>query len=255
MEAAEALARIAPGDFEKRVMLVSAGVEAIENAVKIARGATKRGAVLCFDHGFHGRTLLGLSLTGKAVPYKAGLGPFAPEIYRLPFPYPYRGQGVEGSVEHALKTLVRPEDLAAIIVEPVLGEGGFLVAPVPFLQELRELATRYGIVLIIDEVQSGFGRTGAMFACQTFGVTPDLMTVAKSLAAGMPLAAVVGRADSDGHDPARRARWHVRGEPVGGGGRASGDPDHRGDAGRAATWTGWPRGSARSSMSSPPACR
>ena len=195
VEAAEALIRIAPGDFEKRVMLISAGVEAIENAVKIARSATKRGAVLCFDHGFHGRTMLGLSLTGKAVPYKAGLGPFVPEIYRLPFPYPYRGQGVEGSVEHALKTLVRPEDLAAIVVEPVLGEGGFLVAPVSFLQELRELATRYGIVLIIDEVQSGFGRTGAMFACQTFGVTPDLMAVAKSLAAGMPLAAVVGRAD------------------------------------------------------------
>jgi 4-aminobutyrate aminotransferase / (S)-3-amino-2-methylpropionate transaminase / 5-aminovalerate transaminase len=195
VETAEALIRIAPGDFEKRVLLVSAGVEAVENAVKIARGATKRGAVLCFDHGFHGRTLLGLSLTGKAVPYKAGLGPFAPEIYRLPFPYPYRGQGVQGSIEHALKTIVRPDDLAAIIVEPVLGEGGFLVSPVPFLQELRDLATRYGIVLILDEVQSGFGRTGSMFACQTLGVTPDLMTVAKSFAAGLPLAAVVGRAD------------------------------------------------------------
>jgi 4-aminobutyrate aminotransferase/(S)-3-amino-2-methylpropionate transaminase len=194
VEVAEALARLTPGTFEKRALLVSTGAEAVENAVKIARGYTKRSAVLCFEHGFHGRTLLALSLTGKAVPYKAGFGPFPPEIYRLPFPYAYRGQGISGSIEAALKTLVAPQDLAAIIIEPVLGEGGFIVPPVEFLKELRDLATRHGIVLIVDEVQTGFGRTGKMFACDRFGIEPDLLTLAKSMSAGMPLAAVVGRA-------------------------------------------------------------
>jgi 4-aminobutyrate aminotransferase/(S)-3-amino-2-methylpropionate transaminase len=182
-----------PGRFEKRALLVSTGAEAVENAVKIARGATGRGAVLCFEHGFHGRTLLGLSLTGKAAPYKTGFGPFAPDILRLPFPYPYRGQG-PGRIADALKTLVDPSDLAAIVVEPVLGEGGFVVPPRSFLEELRTLATEHGIVLVIDEVQSGFGRTGTMFAHEQFGIEADLVTLAKSMAAGMPLAAVVGRA-------------------------------------------------------------
>ena len=191
---AEHLARITPGRYEKRALLLSTGAEAIENAVKIARGYTKRGAVLCFEHGFHGRTLLGLTLTGKAAPYKSGFGPFAPEVYRLPFPYAYRGQGVHGSIEDALRTLVRPEDLAAILIEPVLGEGGFVVAPPAFLEELRALATTHGIVLIADEVQTGFGRTGTMFACERLGLDPDLVTLAKSVGAGMPLAAVVGRA-------------------------------------------------------------
>ena len=195
VKVAETLARVTPGRYEKRTLLVTTGSEATENAVKIARGYTKRGAVLCFEHGFHGRTLMCLSLTGKAVPYKSGFGPFAPEVYRLPFPYPYRDQGVHGSIEDALRTQVRPEDLAAIIVEPVLGEGGFLVAPASFLQELRALATKYGIVLIADEVQCGFGRTGAMFACERLGVEPDVITLAKSMAAGLPLAAVVGRAE------------------------------------------------------------
>jgi 4-aminobutyrate aminotransferase/(S)-3-amino-2-methylpropionate transaminase len=191
---AETLARLTPGTFEKRALLVSTGAEAIENAVKIARGYTKRGGVLCFEHGFHGRTLLALSLTGKASPYKTGFGPFPSEIHRLPFPYAYREQGVTGSIEHALRTIVAPQDLAAIIVEPVLGEGGFVVPPAAFLTELRDLATRHGIVLIIDEVQSGFGRTGKMFASEHFGIEPDLITLAKSMSAGMPLAAVVGRA-------------------------------------------------------------
>jgi 4-aminobutyrate aminotransferase/(S)-3-amino-2-methylpropionate transaminase len=191
---AEALARITPGRFEKRALLVSTGAEAVENAVKIARGATGRSAVLCFEHAFHGRTLLGLTLTGKAAPYKPGFGPFAPEIYRLPFPYTYRGQGIDGPIEQALKTLVAPTDLAAIIVEPVLGEGGFVVPPPAFLHELRALADAHGIVLIIDEVQSGFGRTGRMFAIEHVGIEPDLMTLAKSMGAGTPLAAVVGRA-------------------------------------------------------------
>jgi 4-aminobutyrate aminotransferase / (S)-3-amino-2-methylpropionate transaminase / 5-aminovalerate transaminase len=194
VEMAEALARVTPGSFEKRALLVSTGAEAVENAVKIARGATKRSAVLCFEHGFHGRTLLGLTLTGKAAPYKPGFGPFAPEIYRLPFPYTYRGQGIEGSIEQALKTVVEPTDLAGIIIEPVLGEGGFVVPPPSFLHELRALADAHGIVLIIDEVQSGFGRTGKMFAIEHVGIEPDLITLAKSMGAGMPLAAVVGRA-------------------------------------------------------------
>ena len=194
VEVAEALARITPGRFEKRALLVSTGAEAVENAVKIARGATKRSAVLCFEHGFHGRTLLALTLTGKAAPYKPGFGPFAPEIYRLPFPYTYRGQGVDGPIEQALKTVVSPTDLAAIIIEPVLGEGGFVVPPPAFLHELRALADAHGIVLIIDEVQSGFGRTGKMFAIEHVGIEPDLMTLAKSMGAGTPLAAVVGRA-------------------------------------------------------------
>jgi len=194
VEVAEALARITPGSFEKRALLVSTGAEAVENAVKIARGATKRSAVLCFEHGFHGRTLLALTLTGKAAPYKPGFGPFAPEIYRLPFPYTYRGQGVDGPIEQALKTVVSPTDLAAIIIEPVLGEGGFVVPPPAFLHELRALADAHGIVFIIDEVQSGFGRTGKMFAIEHVGIEPDLMTLAKSMGAGTPLAAVVGRA-------------------------------------------------------------
>jgi 4-aminobutyrate aminotransferase / (S)-3-amino-2-methylpropionate transaminase / 5-aminovalerate transaminase len=194
VDVAETLARITPGSFEKRTLLVSTGAEAIENAVKIARGYTKRSAVLCFEHGFHGRTLLALSLTGKAAPYKVGFGPFPSEIYRLPFPYTYRNQGVDGSIEDALRTIVAPQELAAIIVEPVLGEGGFVVPPKSFLTELRDLATRHGIVLIVDEVQSGFGRTGTMFASEQFGIEPDLLTLAKSMSAGMPLAAVVGRA-------------------------------------------------------------
>lgn len=191
---AEALCRLMPGDFEKRALLITTGAEAVENAIKIARGYTGRGAVLCFEHGYHGRTLLTLTLTGKALPYKAGFGPYAPDIYRLPFPYAYRGEGPRQGIEAALKTLVRPEDLAAVIIEPVLGEGGFLVPPAPFVAELRAFCARHGIVLVADEIQSGFGRTGAMFASERLGLAPDLMTVAKSMAGGLPLAAVVGRA-------------------------------------------------------------
>jgi 4-aminobutyrate aminotransferase/(S)-3-amino-2-methylpropionate transaminase len=196
---AEALCRLLPGSFEKRAFLASTGAEAVENAVKIARAHTKRQAVLCFEHAFHGRTLLGMTLTGKTSPYKIGFGPFAPEIYRLPFPYAFRERmpyrlGALNELEAVLQTLVRPADLAAIIIEPVLGEGGFLPAPRELLADLRALADRYGIVLIADEVQSGFGRTGKMFACEHLGVVPDLMTMAKSLAGGLPLSAVVGRA-------------------------------------------------------------
>lgn len=190
----EALCRIAPGTFDKRALLVSTGAEAVENAVKIARRHTGRMGVLCFEHAFHGRTLLGMSLTGKTTPYKIGFGPLAPEIYRLPYPYPYRDEGPRKPLEQALQTIVRPQDLAAVIIEPVLGEGGFVVPPREFLLELRALCDAHGIVFIADEIQSGFGRTGDLFACQSHGLVPDLMTVAKSLAGGLPLAAVVGRA-------------------------------------------------------------
>jgi 4-aminobutyrate aminotransferase/(S)-3-amino-2-methylpropionate transaminase len=150
--------------------------------------------VLCFEHAFHGRTLLGMSLTGKASPYKVGFGPLAPEIYRLPYPYPYRDALPRPPLELALRTLVHPTELAAVIVEPVLGEGGFLVPPPAFLAELRSLCDEHGIVLIADEVQSGFGRTGPLFACESLGLCPDLVTMAKSMAGGFPLGAVVGRA-------------------------------------------------------------
>ncbi len=190
----ETLCRIGPIDGESRAVLFSTGAEAVENAVKLARAHTKRGAVLCFEHAFHGRTLLALTLTGKAAPYKPGLGPFAPEVYRLPFPYTYRAAGKAPSLETALKPLVAPSDLAAVILEPVLGEGGFVVAPPPFLAELRAFCDKHGIVLIADEVQTGFCRTGRMFASQALGFQPDLVTMAKSIGGGMPLSAVVGKA-------------------------------------------------------------
>jgi len=199
---AEALCRIAPMQGDKRALLVSTGTEAVENAVKLARSYTKRPAVICFEHAFHGRSLGGLSLTSRYKPYKAGFGPFLPEIYRLPYPYAYR-QGLTGAESVAatkarmaefFHTVVAPSEVAAIIVETVLGEGGFLVPPPGFLEHLREVATREGIVLIIDEVQAGFCRTGKLFAIQHFAVEPDLVCVAKSLAGGFPLGAVVGRA-------------------------------------------------------------
>lgn len=189
---AEKLCALTPGTFEKRAMFVSTGAEAVENAVKIARVHTGRAGVLCFEHGFHGRTLLTMTLTGKAVPYKVG-GAYAPEVYRLPFPYRYRDQDPR-PLARALATVVRPTELAAVIIEPVLGEGGFVVAPADFLKELRNFCDQHGIVLIADEVQTGFGRTGTLFASQSLDLVPDLLTLAKSIAGGLPLAAVVGRA-------------------------------------------------------------
>ncbi|MBI4818806.1 MAG: 4-aminobutyrate--2-oxoglutarate transaminase [Deltaproteobacteria bacterium] len=193
VEVCEALCRLAPGQFEKRAALFSTGAECTENAVKIARRATKRQGVLCFEHAFHGRTLLGMTMTSKANPYKVGMGPFAPEVYRLPYPYPYRDASIVGRVEKALATLVAPSDLAAVIIEPVLGEGGFIVPPKEFFSELRTFCDKHGIVFISDEVQSGMGRTGRMFASEVLGFTPDLTTVAKSIAGGLPLSGVVGR--------------------------------------------------------------
>src|SRR4029077_17168993 len=195
---AERLCALAPGEGPKKAIFFSTGAEAVENAVKIARAHTGRPAVISFQGGFHGRTLLALSLTGSVVPYKQNFGRYATEIYQVPFPYEYRGR----STEKALATLddlfgsaVAPDRVAAIIIEPVLGEGGFVPAPKAFLERLRALTQKHGILLIADEIQSGFGRTGKFFAIEHSGISPDLVTVAKSLHAGLPLARVVRRAD------------------------------------------------------------
>jgi len=201
---AERLNEITPGDFPKKTMLVNSGAEAVENAVKIARAATGRKAVITFEHAFHGRTLLGLSLTSKVDPYKVAFGPFAPEVYRVPYPYPYRcpqkhsgtcTAHVIATIEEAFRVQVDAGDVAAVIIEPVTGEGGFIVPPPDFLPALADLCRRHGILLIADEVQTGFGRTGRFFAVEHAGVEPDLLVAGKSLASGLPLASVTGRAD------------------------------------------------------------
>ncbi len=194
---AEALNARAPGSSAKKTLLLSTGAEATENAVKIAREYTRRPAVIAFTHGYHGRTLLALSMTGKNVPYKQHYGPFCAEIYHAPFPYEHHGVGTREALEalnEVFDAVVAPDRVAAIIIEPVLGEGGFVPAPADFLPELRRICDAHGIVLIADEVQTGFGRTGKFFACEHYGVEPDLIAVAKSLGGGLPLAAVVGKA-------------------------------------------------------------
>src|SRR4029077_10781693 len=195
---AERLCAVAPGAGEKKAIFFSTGAEAVENAVKIARAATGRSAVISFTGGFHGRTLLALSLTGTVNPYKQDFGPYAAEVYQTPYPYEYRGWTTEAALaqlNELFASVVAPNRVAAVIIEPVLGEGGFVPAPLGFMKALREVTTRHGIMLIADEIQTGFGRTGKFFAIQHSGVTPALMTVAKSIAAGFPLSAVVGRAD------------------------------------------------------------
>jgi 4-aminobutyrate aminotransferase len=198
VELAERINAITPGSHAKKTALFSTGAEAVENAVKIARAATGRSAVIAFSGGFHGRTMMGMALTGKVVPYKVGFGPFPSEVYHVPFPIELHGVSADDSLA-ALQTLfksdVDPKRVAAIILEPVQGEGGFYTAPAPFMQALRALCDEHGILLIVDEVQTGFGRTGKLFAMEHYGVIPDLMTMAKSLAGGMPLAAVCGRAE------------------------------------------------------------
>lgn len=195
---AEELNRRAPGDFAKKTLLLSTGAEATENAVKIAREHTRRPGVIAFTHGYHGRTLLALTMTGKDEPYKQHFGPFCGDVYHAPFPYEHHGIDTATALKglHALfAERAEPERIAAIIVEPVLGEGGFVPAPPEFLRALRALADRHGIVLIFDEIQTGFGRTGRFFASEHYDVAPDLITVAKSLAGGLPLAGVCGRAE------------------------------------------------------------
>jgi 4-aminobutyrate aminotransferase/(S)-3-amino-2-methylpropionate transaminase len=194
---AERLNALAPGATPKKTIFLSTGAEAVENAVKIARYHTHRSAVIAFTGGFHGRTLLCIGLTGKVQPYKAGFGPMPPEVFHVPFPIPYHGITAEDSfaaLENLFKADVDPARVAAIIIEPVLGEGGFYVAPPSFMQKLRQFCDNHGIVLIADEIQTGFARTGRMFAIEHSGVEPDLMTIAKSVAGGVPISAVIGKA-------------------------------------------------------------
>jgi 4-aminobutyrate aminotransferase/(S)-3-amino-2-methylpropionate transaminase len=198
VELAERLLERAPFSGPAKAAFFNAGTEAVENAVKFARSFTRRPAVVAFEGGFHGRTLLSLSLTSKTHPYKAGLGPFAPEVYRVPFANDYRGpdaQAALAALERMLITQVAAETVAAIVVEPVQGEGGFVVAPPEFLEGIRRICDDNGIVMVVDEVQTGFGRTGKLFAIEHYDVEPDLITIAKSVAAGLPLSGVLGRAE------------------------------------------------------------
>ena len=202
---AQRLCEVAPIKGDKKAIFFSTGAEAIENAVKIARAATGRQAVISFRGAFHGRTLLTLSLTGSVQPYKQNFGPYAPEIYQTPFPYEYRGWNTDAAIadlQNLLEAEVSPKRVAAIVIEPVLGEGGFVPAPLDFMRRLRDLTKEHGILLIADEIQTGFGRTGRFFGIEHSGVEADLITVAKSLAAGFPLSGVVGRAEvMDAPDP------------------------------------------------------
>ena len=195
---AEKLNELAPGKSKKKSIFVTTGAEAIENTVKIARAHTGRRGVIAFNGGFHGRTMLAMGLTGKITPYKNLFGPFPAEIYHAPFPIEYHGVSVEDSlkaVDNLFKVDIAPSDVAAIIVEPVQGEGGFYPAPIEFLQALRALCDEHGIVLVVDEIQTGFARTGKMFCSEYAGIEPDLMTVAKGMANGFPIAAVVGKSE------------------------------------------------------------
>jgi 4-aminobutyrate aminotransferase/(S)-3-amino-2-methylpropionate transaminase len=198
IEVARRLNKMIGGDEHYKSVLFTSGAEAVENAIKIARGYTNRPAVISFRGGFHGRTLLGVTLTGMSQPYKQNFGPFPAEVYHATYPNAYRGIGSEDALaelDTLFATDVAPDRVAAIIIEPVQGDGGFLAAPSEFLQALRERCTEHGIVLILDEIQAGFGRTGTLFGFQHAGIQPDLVTVAKSLAGGMPLSGVVGRAE------------------------------------------------------------
>ena len=208
---AEKLAKLTPGKFAKKVFFANSGAEAVENAIKIARAHTKRQAVVCFEHAFHGRTYMAMSLTAKVKPYRIGFDPFCGEVYRTPFPYAYRAVGTGASVtaadiervanecfarfEEMVNLQIAPEKLAAVIIEPVLGEGGFIAVPPTFIKKVREFCTTHGIVLIADEIQSGFGRTGTVFACEQLGIEPDLMTLAKGMGGGLPISAIVGKAE------------------------------------------------------------
>jgi len=194
---ADRINRLAPGPTPKKTIFLSTGAEAVENAVKIARAHTRRSAVISFGGAFHGRTLLAMGLTGKVVPYKVGFGPFPADVYHVPFPVAYHGVGAADSLaalDELFHSDVEPSRVAAIIIEPVQGEGGFYIAPFEFLRSLRAICDQHGIVFIADEIQSGFARTGKMFAIEHSGVEPDLMTLAKSIAGGFPLSAVCGKA-------------------------------------------------------------
>ncbi len=197
---AEALNRVTPGDHEKRTALFNSGAEAVENAVKIARAHTGRDAVVVFDHAYHGRTNLTMAMTAKNMPYKHGFGPFAPEVYRAPLSYPYRDGDLDGAAAAAravdvIEKQVGAENLAAVVIEPIQGEGGFIEPATGFLPALAEWCRSHGVVFVADEVQTGFARTGDLFACDREGVVPDLIVTAKGIAGGLPLSAVTGRAE------------------------------------------------------------
>ena len=202
---AEKLCEITPGTFEKQAILLNSGAEAVENAIKVSRKFTGRQAVVSFVRGFHGRTNLTMGMTSKVKPYKFGFGPFAPEIYQAPYPYVYQKPSEmteEAYVDRVIEEFkdffiatVAPETVACVVMEPVQGEGGFIIAPKKFVQAVSEFCKEHGIVFVADEIQTGFGRTGTMFAMEQFDVVPDLVTVSKSLAAGLPLSGVVGRAE------------------------------------------------------------
>lgn len=227
VQLAERLNAKFPGGGPSRIVFFNSGAEAVENAVKIARAYTKRKGIISFEGAFHGRTLMAMTLTSKTHPYKAGMGPFAPEVYRVPFPYPYRCELGAGEAHHecggpcyeriekALLLQVAVEDVAAVIVEPVQGEGGFVVPPKSFLPWLRDFTTRHNILLIVDEVQTGFGRTGTFFATDQAGIRPDLVTIAKSIADGVPLSGVMGRPEvMDGPGDSQIGGTYV-GNPLG----------------------------------------
>ncbi|PYS95870.1 MAG: 4-aminobutyrate--2-oxoglutarate transaminase [Acidobacteria bacterium] len=202
---AETMNRITPGAFAKKTFFVNSGAEGVENAVKVARNYTKRGGIICYEDAFHGRTLLAMSLTSKVQPYKDHFGPYAPEIHRMPYSYCYRcpwgkkypGCNIECAtfLEDFFKRYVDPSTVAALLVEPILGEGGFVMPPQEYYPILVNICRKYGILVIADEVQTGFGRTGKMFACEHWGIEPDILVASKSIAAGMPLASVTGRAE------------------------------------------------------------
>lgn len=219
---AERLVKLTPGKFPKKAIFFNSGAEAVENAVKIARYATGRPAIIVFDNAFHGRTLMTMSLTSKVKPYKHGFGPFAPEVYRAPFPYPYRmNLTPEEANDFCIQEIesmfigdVAPDQVAAIIIEPEQGEGGFMPAPPGFLSALKKLCEKYGILFVADEIQSGFYRTGKMFAVEHDGVEPDMMIIAKSMAAGMPISGVIGRAEIMDAPPPGTLGGTYSGNPV-----------------------------------------
>jgi 4-aminobutyrate aminotransferase/(S)-3-amino-2-methylpropionate transaminase len=236
VQVAERLNALAPGDAPKKTFLVNSGSEAVENAIKFARSYTKKQAIVCFDHAYHGRTYMAMSLTAKTKPYKYGFAPFNSEVYRAPFPYVYRTPGSQagscsGAVgdcpngvctcEAAFKAFtdvvegqIGADLVAAVIIEPVVGEGGFMPVPAPFMQRLRDYCTANGIVFILDEIQTGFGRTGKLFAAEHYGVEPDLLVLAKGLAGGMPLSAVTGRSEIMESIPVGGAGGTYSGNPV-----------------------------------------
>ena len=222
IELAERLVKLTPGEFPKKALFFNSGAEAVENAVKIARWATGRPAIIVFDNAYHGRTLMTMTMTSKVKPYKYRFGPYAPEVYRAPFPYPYRmNMTAQESIDFCIQELERmfigevaPDQVAAIIVEPVQGEGGFMVSPPGFLLALKEVCEKYNILFIADEIQSGFCRTGRMFAVEHDGVEPDLVIIAKSMGAGMPISGVVGRAEIMDAPPPGTLGGTYSGNPV-----------------------------------------